>query len=69
MGSKSIQLNKEEIKNLCLDGLFTDGGHHKQWYLERILIKLGYSLNEIKYQIESEHDNDSYIDWDEGIAP
>jgi len=27
-----------KIIQLCIDGLCTDGGHHKQWYLEQILL-------------------------------
>lgn len=27
----------EELAVLAAEGLLTDGGHHKQWYLERIL--------------------------------
>ena len=29
--------NKEEIIELLKDGLQTDGGHHKQWYLNEVL--------------------------------
>lgn len=49
------------VINLCLDGLTTDGGHHKQWALEEIL-KL----------ITSETVFDIYknqYEWEEGIAP
>jgi hypothetical protein len=27
----------ESITELCVNGLTTDGAHHKQWYLESIL--------------------------------
>lgn len=27
----------EEIKKLVIEGVQTDGAHHKQWYLEEIL--------------------------------
>ena len=27
----------EQIKELAREGAQTDGGHHKQWYLEEIL--------------------------------
>ena len=36
----------EKVKDLAIDGLFTDGAHHKQWYLEQILETLG--INKIK---------------------
>jgi len=29
--------NKEEVIELLKDGLQTDGGHHKQWYLNEVL--------------------------------
>ena len=50
------------VEQLALEGLATDEGHHKQWYLEEILKTLGYSEEEI--QSESE-------DWgfERGIAP
>jgi len=32
-----------EIAKICIDGLCTDGDHHKQWYLEEVLKKLGFS--------------------------
>ena len=57
-------MNKEEIKELCIDGLLTDGGHHKQWYLEQILIKLDIDLDELRKELNK----DDY-DWDEGIPP
>lgn len=28
---------KSKLIALCLDGLYTDGAHHKQYYLEKIL--------------------------------
>lgn len=46
------------IKDLIVDGLLTDGGHHKQWYLEKILEKLGFNVE----QLRAEHG------WDGGIA-
>lgn len=50
---------EETLKEFILDGLSTDGGHHKQWYLEQILIKLGFDLKALKKE----------LDWEEGIAP
>jgi len=55
---------REELKGLCIGGLLTDGAHHKQWYLEEILKKLGFNIKEIKDELNEE---DYY--WDEGIAP
>jgi len=46
---------KNEIKELVINALMIDGGHHKQWYLIKIAKKLGIDLSE--YGIE------------EGVAP
>ena len=46
-------MDKEKIIELCCDGLFTDGGHHKQWYLAEILkIVHPTAYDEIKNDIE-----------------
>ena len=37
----------EKAKDLAIDGLFTDGAHHKQWYLEQILETLGINLDQL----------------------
>ena len=52
------------LKDIIINALETDGSHHKQWYLEQLLFKLGFDPNKIK---EEEIKND--YDWDEGIAP
>ena len=50
------------IRNCLIDGLRTDGAHHKQWYLERAL-----------YLTSTNCDEDNIIatlaDWEPGIAP
>ena len=43
------------VKELILDGLLTDGGHHKQWYLEEIAKALDIDLSNEEYE--------------EGVAP
>jgi len=48
------------IEELCIKGLCTDGGHHKQWYLEQILDKVAHT--KIEKLKEENH-------WDEGIPP
>lgn len=53
----------------AVEGLMTDGGHHKQWYLEEILKAFGVDLDVLrKVMLEEDEDGDSY-DWEEGIAP
>jgi len=51
----------EKIEKLCCDGMCTDGGHHKQWYLEQIfkLVAKPETLNSLR---------ESGFEW-EGIAP
>jgi len=46
---------------LCIEALTTDGGHHKQWYLEQILLTIveKYEWDRLK----GKHD------WEKGIAP
>ncbi|KKL78792.1 hypothetical protein LCGC14_2021330 [marine sediment metagenome] len=47
-----------EIMELAKDGLFTDGGHHKQWFLEEIFKLAGGEIDEEMQQ-----------EFEEGIAP
>ena len=47
-------------------GLFVDGGHHKQWFLESILEALGVDLDELRAAYEQD---DEYEPWEPGIAP
>lgn len=46
----------ERVKNLISEGLCTDGGHHKQWYLEQIAKELWIEVPGLDIR-------------DEGIAP
>lgn len=39
---------RREIKDLCIRGLGTDGGHHKQWFLEEILKVIGVNMEVLK---------------------
>ena len=54
----------ETIKEVIIDGLLTDGAHHKQWFLEQIALKLGFDLSEIRKELLAED-----YDWDDGIIP
>ena len=53
----------QRIKDLALDALLTDGGHHKQWYIEEILKEIGYDLDELRDELGEDYS------WDEGIPP
>lgn len=57
--------NREGLKKFILDGLSTDGSYHKQWYLEQLLVELGFDVNEIKKEYEKKEG----CSWDEGTAP
>ena len=51
-----LRLLTDEIKNdikiiklIVEKALKVDGGHHKQWYLEQIAIKIGLNLSSIDF--------------------
>lgn len=48
VGEEMINIDGEPINKFIIEALKTDGGHHKQWYLEQILIALGYNLKQEK---------------------
>jgi len=52
--------------DFAVNGLLTDSAHHKQWYLERILLDLGVDLVELRRELIG--DGGGY-DWEPGIAP
>jgi len=56
----------EKAKTLATNGLLTDGGHHKQWYLEEILKALDVDLGELRKELNSE---EPAYDWEPGIPP
>jgi len=49
----------ENLVEFIVDGLNTDGGHHKQWYLEKILERLigADEADDLRYK----------YDWEKGI--
>ena len=59
-----IRKHSEEVKELCISGLLTDGAHHKQWFLEQILEKMGYNIIIVRATLKL----DGY-DWESGIPP
>lgn len=54
-------MNIQKAIDMAIEGLQTDGAHHKQWYLEEILLALDNNLDELKIKLD--------IDWEESIAP
>ncbi len=45
---------------LAINGLYFDGGHHKQWFLEQVIEALGSDLAMVLTEIGN---------WEDGIAP
>jgi hypothetical protein len=56
--------NIDKAKELMIDGLLIDGGHHKQWYLEEALKALGVDLTELAAELKPLD-----YEWEPGIAP
>jgi len=56
-----LKMDLEALQEICVEGLCTDGGHHKQWYLEKILKKL---MEPSVFEKLRKH-----LDWEGGIAP
>jgi len=54
------KINTEKAKSLVLEALYTDGSHHKQWYLENIAKTLGVDL---------ESERQKFGDWEKSKAP
>ena len=57
---------QQEIIELVKDGMYMDGGHHKQWYLEEVLKLCGVDVEKL-YEEASEDEEDG--GWDRGIPP
>ena len=53
-----------KLKRMTVEGLQTDGSHHKQWYLEQILISLDVDLDRLRRDLKSKG-----YEWEPGIAP
>jgi len=56
-------VTNKSIIDIIIEALNTDGGHHKQWYLDQILRKLISKEEYFKYK------NDENYGWEDGIAP
>jgi len=61
---EAMENGTEKAKEYAICGLLTDGGHHKQWCLERVLEALGLDLEIIRKELQAED-----YDWEPGIAP
>lgn len=63
---KDLKTPLEKVVYFAIEGLYVDGAHHKQWYLERILEASGVDLNELKRIVTLE---ENALEWEKGIAP
>ena len=54
---------QEKAAQWAVYGLFTDGGHRKQWFLEQVLVALDVDLADVIIQFEEDGE------WEPGIAP
>lgn len=52
---------KDEIKDLCIQGIVIDG-YHKLWCFEQILEKLGFNIDQIKKQENLDNDWEAIIE-------
>lgn len=61
---------EERALALAVDGIFTDGGHHKQWYLDQIVrVITGDNYEQyVATEKDGEDGPETYL-WEEGIAP
>ncbi len=50
MGDKEEEKEVSYIDELIIEGLMTDGEHHKQWYLEQVLLRLGIDVTELGHE-------------------
>ena len=53
--------NTDSVADMLLAALTTDGGHHKQWYLERAMRAISGDA-----YVDSAKDE---LQWEDGIAP
>jgi hypothetical protein len=51
----------DHLKDLLVNGLINDAGHHKQWYLEQVLLFIVGKPEFEELQQKEE--------WEKGIAP
>lgn len=56
--------------DLAFNGLMTDGGHHKQWYLDQIIQTLASErYRRLCKEAKNGEEGPETYDWEEGIAP
>lgn len=60
-----------KVVKLASDGLWCDGDHHKQWYLEQILrVLFGEHYDQAVAAMTADEDgNPNTYNWEPGVAP
>ena len=61
---ESVYFKDYGPKEILLEGLYIDGSHHKQWYIEQTLLKMGIDLDKIS-QEEDEYGDP--MEWEPSI--
>lgn len=61
---KQAEKERQKIRDLCIDGLLTNGAMHKQWYLERVLESINVDLTDLRMELVRKG-----FDWEPGEEP
>ncbi len=64
MNDEVVTVKVNDVKNLLEDALYTDGAHHKQWYLEEFGKLCGVDIDQWEKDLLITGEA-----WDRGIAP
>ena len=70
-GSGRVQQAFDQVAYLAVQGIFTDCGHHRQWFLDQVLrVLLGdqYDLM-VSEQCTDENGTPNAYEWGAGITP
>ncbi len=60
----------EKATELAIRGFIHSEYHHKQWYLEQVLLALGVNLDDLRQELMDDGECDDNGDyWPESIAP
>lgn len=61
---EALEAQQNKIKDIVVCGLLTDGTHHKQYALERVLEAIGVNMKVLKSELRKEG-----YEWEWGIPP
>ena len=57
-------MQRKSVKDIIVEGLLVNEAHHKQWYFEQLLIRLGFDIKKLKEEVQKDGYN-----WEDGIPP